>query len=206
MATPNPDAMHNLKPGSSRADAAALSSTKDFGIAEDNVAERTYTSENTKQADHGATQPMDYEHQKRRDHGVGGRDSGPGSASGGDLDPSFVGIGGSSLAQDIDNPSAAETDVNPANGAVDAHGPDKSYSDGSSDSAASGGHAQGENQTDVGKVGGPHPQINVVTPSDERTTNTGADQVSHRDAADIDDSFRGEISSSEASGRDDLGR
>ncbi|MGC4032381.1 MAG: hypothetical protein QM754_11745 [Tepidisphaeraceae bacterium] len=55
----------------------------------------------------------------------------------------------------------------------------------------------------VGKVGGPHPQVNVVGIPDSRTLGTGADAASNTDEDDVNDSFRGEISSAEASGRDD---
>lgn len=192
MATQSPKSKQDLKPGSSAADAAALSGKSDFGVHENDVVERTYTSENTKMADHGAAQKMDYEDTGVRDHGAGGRDSGPGSSSGGDVDTDFIGLDGKGvMATNIDKqpkPDASDTDGN------------------TSVNARSGGPAKGENETLVGKVGGRHEQVNVVTPADERTTNTGADEVSHRDADDADDSFRGEISSAEASGRDSLGR
>ena len=180
----------DLKPGSSTADAKALSGGHDFGVREGDVAGRTYTSANTKAADHGAAQAQDFEHQKRRDHGVGARDSGPGSGSGGDIDTDFVGIGGVGLSTNIDKQAK----------------PDARDTDGSSDNAASGGHAKGENQTLVGQVGGRHEQINVVTPGDARTTSGGADDATNTSDTDIDDSFRGEVSSAEASGRDDKGK
>ncbi|HEX8324479.1 MAG TPA: hypothetical protein VF595_11265 [Tepidisphaeraceae bacterium] len=176
----------DLKPGSNPADAAALSGRGDFGVHENDVVGRAYTSENTKAADPGHAQPNSYEHDGNRQSGAGGRDSGPGSASAGDIDTDFVGLGGSGMSTNIDKQARH----------------DASESDGSSRNAASGGPAQGENQSFVGAIGGPHPQVNVVTAADIRTTNTGADEVSHADEDNVDDSFRGEISSAEADGRD----
>lgn len=190
MSDPKTKNKADLKPGSSAADAAALSGKGDFGVHENDVVERTYTSENTKAADHGHGQPHSYEHTGVRQSGAGARDSGPGSASAGDIDTDFVGLGGVGLSLNIDKQAK----------------PDASDSDGSSRNAASGGPAPGHNQTHVGEVGGPHPQVNVVTVGDTRTTNAGADEVSNTVDTDIDDSFRGEISSAEASGRDTLGR
>ena len=190
MASNSTPSKNDLKPGSSAADAAALSGKDDFGVHEKDVVERTYTSANTKAADHGAAQPNSYEHTGVRQSGAGARDSGPGSASAGDIDTDFVGLDGAGLSTNIDK-----------------HVPrDASDTDGSSRNAASGGPAAGGNQTDVGKVGGLHEQVNVVTPGDRRTTGTGADEVSNTADTDIDDSFRGEISSAEASGRDTKGR
>ena len=183
----------DLKPGSSTADAKALSGEHDFGVRESDTVERAYTSANTKAADHGAQHPHDYEHKSRRDHGVGVADTGAGSGSAGDIDTDFVGLGGVGLSNNIDKP------------APDDSGRDARDTDGSSDSAASGGHAKGENQTLVGQVGGRHEQINVVTTPDARTLDVGADGVSNTNDTEIDDSFRGEVSSSEASGRDDRG-
>ncbi|MDB5327667.1 MAG: hypothetical protein JWM57_3236 [Phycisphaerales bacterium] len=180
----------DLKPGSSAADAAALSGKGDFGIHEKDVAERTYTSENTRAADHGHAQANSYEHTGNRQSGAGARDNGPGSASGGDIDPDFVGLGGVGLSSNIDKQAPH----------------DASESDGSSHNAASGAPSKGQRPTDVGAVGGRHEQINVVTAGDDRTANTAADEISHTDEDDIDNSFRGEVSSAEASGRDDLGR
>ncbi|MGN6726765.1 MAG: hypothetical protein ACTHLZ_12650 [Tepidisphaeraceae bacterium] len=187
-----PSTSHNLsdlKPGSRPEDAAHVGGRGDFGVKENDVAERTYTSENTKHADRGAAQPMSYEHDGRRQSGAGGHDSGPGSSSGGDIDTDFVGLGGSGLAADI--PTAVGT------------GADET--DGSSRAAASGRPAKGQNETLVGKVGGAKPQVNVVTPPDVRTRDTSSDEASHAEEDNIDDSFRGEISSSEADGRDDAG-
>ena len=187
--TNNEKRMADLKPGSRAEDAAKVGGHGDFGVHENNVAERTYTSENTKHADPGASQPMSFEHDGRRQSGAGGHDSGPGSSSGGDIDTDFVGIGGSGLAADISKTVGTGAD----------------QSDGTSRSAASGGPAQGRNETNVGKVGGAKPQINMVTPPDGRTRDAGSDEVSHAEEDNIDNSFRGEVSSAEASGRDDAG-
>ena len=192
MATPSNPTKHDiskLKPGSNPDDAKAISGTGDFGVHEKDVAERSYASENTKASDPGSAQVNSYEHRRTRQSGAGGKDNGPGSASGGDVDESFVGIGGSSLASNItkgEQGGAAETD-------------------GSSRNAGAGGPALGENQTHVGEVGGPKPQLKTVFRADDRTIGTSADEVDNAGDT-IDDSFRGEISSGEASGRDDAGR
>jgi hypothetical protein len=79
-------------------------------------------------SDPGAAQPFAFEQDGVRDHGAGG----PGSASGGDIDPDIVGVGtggsGLSFSGNVGRPP----------------GPDDS--DGSSDEFASGGHAEGRNQ------------------------------------------------------------
>ena len=181
----------SLKPGSNAADAAKVGGKGDFGVHESDVAERTYTSENTKAAERGVAQPNSYEHRQTRQSGAGGHDSGPGSSSGGDIDPSFVGLGGAGLAENIEKDEdggAAETD-------------------GSSRNAASGGPAQGENETNVGKVGGAKPQYrDVIQPADDNAAGSGADAVARPDGESADQSFVGEISSGEVSGRDDAGR
>ncbi len=122
------------KPGSSAEDAQRIGGEGDFGAPAggERTAERDYVSRNTKMSDPGAAQPWDFEHDGKRDHGAGGRDSGPGSASGGDLDTDIVGVGtgGTGIAQsgEINRP------------------PGKDDSDGSSDAFASGAHAEGRNQ------------------------------------------------------------
>lgn len=181
--------INSLKPGSNPADAAKVGGKGDFGVHENDVVGRAYTSANTKASDPGNAQANSFEHGEARQSGAGGHDSGPGSSSGGDIDTSVVGLGGSGLAQDIgkdEQGGAAETD-------------------GSSRNAASGGPARGENQTNVGKIGGAKPQLrDVMTPADDRMLNVGADAASNVED-DADDSFRGEISSAEASGRDQAG-
>jgi hypothetical protein len=70
-----------------------------------------------------------------RTHGVGSAPSGPGSGSGGDLDPDFVGLGpNGGIAQE------------PPTG--DVSGPDANF--GTGDEFASGGHAEGLNQLPPG--------------------------------------------------------
>src|SRR3954451_50343 len=96
-ATKQQNANASLKPGSSSEDARKVGGKGDFGAPEGGgagrVAERDYVSRHTKGRGPGATAPFDFEHDGVRDHGAGGRDSGPGSASGGDVDPDIVGVG-----------------------------------------------------------------------------------------------------------------
>ncbi len=182
-----------LKPGSSENDAKRVSGPADFGAHADDVIERNYTSQNTKQSDIGVQQPLSNEEVDGvRETGAGGVNSGPGSSSGGDLDVDFVGIAGNAgLAQDI------ETEH------VD--GPNDST--GSSDEFASGGHAQGHNQSGVGKVGGSKQVYgSAMLPPDDRTVGPhGADAISRQGDGNDDDAFVGEVSSSEASGRNAAG-
>jgi hypothetical protein len=142
-ATKQSDPNANLKPGSNPEDARKVGGEGDFGARAggERTADRDYVSRNTKMSDPGNAQPWASEHDGVRDHGAGARDTGPGSASGGDIDPDVVGVGtgGSGVA---------------ASGVIGRPpGPDDS--DGSSDEFAAGGHAQGRNQTLTGnKVGG----------------------------------------------------
>lgn len=185
--------LSKLRPGSSAADAKAVPGKDDFGAKADNTRERNYTSENTRQADPGNAQPQANEERGgRRTAGVSGNDSGPGSSSGGDLDTSFVGIaGGTGLAQDVDK----------------EHHPAADDSDGTSDEFASGGHAQGQNQSDVGTVGGDHDvQGSTLIRPDDRTAGPhGADATSRQGDGNDDDAFVGEVSSDEARGRNRTG-
>ena len=197
---PNPvkDQQNNsdqAKPGSDPQSLRDVGGKGDFGVPANRRGERDYASANTKAADRGASQPGAAERDGVRDHGAGGRSSGPGSASGGDLDPDIVGVGtgGSGVA---------------ASGDIGRRpGPDDS--DGTSDEFASGGHAQGRNQRDVGKVGGSkRVHGTVVSGGDDRSTTPsgqGADAATN--PARDDDSFAGEISSGEAAGEDnEMGR
>lgn len=152
---------------------------------------RDYVSRSTKRSDRGAAQPESFEHMGRRNHGALSPDSGPGSGSGGDLDTDIIGVGtgGSGLAQ---SPPAG-------------HRPGPDDSTGSSDEMASGPHARGKHQKkDVGKIGGPSPVYRSIAQSqaDAEQPGQGADSATNPDARQ-DDSFTGEISSSEASGRDE---
>lgn len=180
------------KPGSESADAKNVAGKGDFGtpVGAGPDRERDYVNENTKRSDRGATQPMDWEHDGKRDHGVGAADSGPGSASGGDVDPDIVGVGtgGSGVATsgNIGRPP----------------GPDDN--DGTSNEFASGRPAQGRNQTNVGQLGGnKRVDGDVQARGLDQSTNEGegADDVTNPPARG-DDSFSTEVSSGEARGDD----
>jgi hypothetical protein len=187
--------LSKLKPGSSAVDARAVPGKDDFGARADDRPERDYTSANTKHSDRGSAQPLANEERSgNRTAGVSGKDAGPGSSSGGDLDTDFVGIaGGTGLAQNIDTEHHAGADD----------------SDGSSDEFASGsgGHAQGRNQVGVGKVGGDHNvDGSTLLRPDERTDGPhGADATSRQGDGNDDDAFVGEVSTDEASGRNRSG-
>ena len=174
------------KPGSESAEAKNVGGEGDFGAPVGSGSDRDleYVNENTKRSDPGATQPMDWEHDGKRDHGAGAPDSGPGSGSGGDLDPDFVGIaGGSGIA--ASGPSAPPNRPDDA-GAMTNH------------------PAEGRNQTNVGKVGGDKRVSGTIVSGDEdQSTNAGegADDVTNAQARG-DDSFATEVSSGEARGED----
>ena len=182
----------SLKPGSSAEDARKVGGEGDFGASagQDRPAERDYVSRNTKASDPGAAQPFGWEQEGVRDHGAGGRASGPGSASGGDIDPDIVGVGtgGSGIA---------------ASGNVGrAAGPDDS--DGTSDEFASGGHAEGKNSAGRNQVGGSK-RVQGTTHSADADISTGGDPQGSDAATNPrrgDDAFAGEISSGEAQGQD----
>ena len=165
---------------------------KDFGVParEGKTPDRDYVSANTKASDPGNTHPMAWEHDGVRDHGAGAPDTGPGSASGGDLSPDFIGVGtgGSGIAQsgEIRRPP----------------GPDDS--DGTSNEFASGPPAQGRNQTGVHQVGG-NRQVSGSTVFGDVDLHTGpvgqgADAATNPSDRG-DDSFAGEVSSGEAQGQ-----
>ena len=87
-----------------------------------------------------------------RTSGVGGRDAGPGSSSGGDLDPDITGVGfaGDGLAEGgPDDPSALG----------------QSESDGSSDEFASGGRAPGRNEKRRPRILRPGDTVNRGEPN-----------------------------------------
>jgi hypothetical protein len=159
----------------------------DFGVPVDEVRDREYASKNTKRADPGSALPhagLDAD----RTAGAGGPASGPGSLSGGDLDPDIVGVGtgGSGVAQ--------------SGMAGRPPGPDDS--DGSSNEMASGGPAKGEgDRSGIGKIGGPTRVHGTVhSASDDLTSSTGADAATNPAAN--DDAFAGEVSMGEAAGQD----
>jgi hypothetical protein len=192
-----------LKPGSSADDAKAVGGSGDFGAREGDAAQANYASRAVRNQDKGVV-PVEANHPTLAGgditSGAGMPASGDGGNSGGNLDPDIVGVGtgGSGIA---------------TSGATH-RGPGPDDSDGSSDEFASGPHAKGENQTGVGKqmynvdeeakVSG-----SVVAPADDLSTGQeerGADAVNVKDDNDLDDSHAGEISSAEASGRDQAGR
>lgn len=151
--------LHDLKPGSSAADAKKVGGSGDFGARADdeNRTERDYVSANTKQSDPGHAQALSNEELGgRRVTGVGGRTGSEGASSGGDIDTDLVGFG---------------------------------------DRAP----------TPHGKVGGDHSvKGSTITRPDARTLEGGADSATNAEGA-IDNAFQGEVSSGEASGRDDRG-
>jgi hypothetical protein len=175
----------SLKPGSSAEDARKVGGEGDFGASagQDRPAERDYVSRNTKVSDPGASQAFDWEEDGVRDHGAGGRSSGPGSASGGDLDPDIVGVGtggsGIAVSGNVGRPA----------------GPDDS--DGTSDEFAAGGHAEGREPDSTRIQGTTHfADADVSTGGDPQ----GADAATNPRRG--DDAFAGEISSGEAQGQD----
>jgi hypothetical protein len=176
------------KVGSDPKAAQSVGGKGDFGVREDDVTERQYTSSNTRASDRGAAQPHAGEDQGRV-AGVGGHASGRGSSSGGDLDTDIVGVGtgGSGIA------------ASPAN---EPPGPDDAT--GTSRDFASGPPTQNRKGPKAGKVEG-----STVDRSggDVETTASGrgADAVSkppRPDPDQLDDSFEGEVSGGEASGAD----
>jgi hypothetical protein len=183
--------MASWKPGSEASEAKNVTSPGDFGVpvGAGPSRERDYVSGNTQASDPGAAQPRASEFEGRRTAGAGGNFNGDGSGSGGDLDADVVGVGtGSGLSAD---------------GPGDASGPDDS--DGSSDEFASGGRAQGRNQTKVGRVGAGGRVPGGTTVSRDIDITTGADgQTSDNvnNPARDDDSFAGEVTLGEAEGED----
>lgn len=190
--------LQNWKPGSEPEKAAEVGSDKDFGVpAGDGPSrQRDYVSTNTRSADPGATQPFSWEHDGVRDHGAGGRDSGPGSASGGDLDPDLLGFGTEGGGVSQSGPGDA------------APGPDDS--DGTSNEFASplpnnprsaaiiepGGKTRPDQAAEIvhGRTIGLPPE------RESAPTGEGADAATNPFRG--DDSFAGEISSGEAAGQD----
>jgi hypothetical protein len=175
----------DVHPGSSIEDARAVGGKGDFGVPEGEVAERTYTSMNTKRSDPGAA-PMRSGLDGSRTSGVGGNSSGPGSSSGGDLDTDIVGVGtgGSGVA---------------ASGKIhEPPGPDDAT--GTSGDVASGAPSKGAKRS---PPPGPVRGSTVQLPDDRTVGAQGADAASHPEPD--DDAFVGEVSSDEATGRNDAG-
>ena len=163
------------KPGSSLEAARAQGGKGDFGVEESDVINRTYTSMNTKRSDPGAAVARSSPDEGNRVTGAGGNQSGPGSSSGGDLDPDIVGVGtgaGVSASGQVDEPS----------------GPDDAQQTSS---------RTGKRVSAMPAV----PNGSTVQLPDDRSQGEGADSVSRMDAE--EDAFVGEVSSDEASGRND---
>ena len=195
------------KPGSDPKEARKVGGKGDFGARAggERTADRDYVSRNTKMSDPGAAQPWDFEQDVVRDHGAGARDSGPGSASGGDIDTDIVGVG------------TGWSGI--ATSGVTGRPPGPDDSDGSSDEFASGGHAEGRNQTNVGgKVGGSKRVDGGTTHSGDLDAHTGGDgqgssavtnpihelggDIKHAPHDSPGDAFAGEVSMGEAMGED----
>lgn len=181
----NPDDQQG-KVGSDPEAAKAFGGKRDFGVPANKgrTRDRDYTSQNAKASDPGAAQPHSSEFTGVRTHGAGGMASGEGSSSGGDIDPDIIGLGdgGSGIAA-----------------SPPGHRPGADDTDGSTNEMASGPPAAGENETDVGKIGGPSPVYRSMVQANPDLQNPpgneGADAASNPDARD-DDSFRGEVSAS----------
>lgn len=184
--------MASWKPGSEAADAKNIAGRGDFGVPVGNgpSPERDYVSQNTKRSDPGNAKPRSGEEEGLRTTGAGATASGDGSSSGGDLDTDFIGVGtGSGLS--VSAPS-------------DRVGADDS--DGTSAEMASGGPAQGRNQTGVHHVSGAKRLQGTTfdrsgTDASAAGDAQGADAISNPTVRG-DDSFAGEISGGEASGGD----
>jgi hypothetical protein len=173
-----------LHPGSSVEDAKKLGGKGDFGVPESNVAERTYTSRNTKRSDPGAAPPRAGSGESR-ESGVGGNNSGAGSSSGGDLDPDIVGVG-------TGGGVAASGEIHEPSGPDDATGTSRDFASGP---PARGSHPPRSRRSATGST---------VQPPDDRTAGPeGADAAAHPEEG--NDAFVGEVSSDEASGRNDAG-
>ena len=180
--TSKPQPSNAPHPGSSVEDARAVGGKGDFGVPESDVIGRTYTSTNTKRSDPGGA-PARGGADDSRTTGVGGNASGVGSSSGGDLDTDIIGVGkdGSGIA---------------ASGKIhEPSGPDDAQATSSQaiGTRRQGGYRSAENETIRGST--------VQRADDQTTGPSGADAASntHPD----DDSFAGEVSTDEASGRND---
>lgn len=203
-----PKDMASWKPGSEADQAKNVAGKGDFGVPESSGpgGEREYTSENTRRSDRGVTQPMDWEHDGRRDHGAGAPDSGPGSQSGGDVDNDLIGFGtggGVSASGPDLRPGADDTEGESGSAAFASKAPKHHQGDAVVEPA------KGRNQTGIGKVGG-NKRVSGSTVQgggDDVTSSgsaEGADAATSPMARSDDDSFSAEISRGEAEG-DDLG-
>jgi len=178
------DRSPKLHPGSSVEDAKKVGGKGDFGVPESNVVGRTYTSQNTKRSDPGAAAPHAGAGESRVS-GVGGNRSGPGSSSGGDLDASVIGVGtgGGGVA--------ASGKIHEPSGPDDATGTSRDF--------ASGPPAEGNKPAPQNLT----PGDTVQMPDDRTAGPEGADAMAHPGSG--NDAFAGEVSSDEASGRNDAG-
>ena len=196
----SPDAgpMADWKPGSEPEKARDVASRGDFGAAESDLTAREYTSENTRRSEPGAAHPSDFEHQGKRDHGVGVPDTGPGSGSGGDVDTDIIGLGtggGVSISGPGDAPGA--DDVTGTENPFATQTPAGRQGDAFIEPA------RGDNQTGVHHVGGTK-QIKgtVVQEPDAQSTSMGEGSDAAGRPVPYDDAAAGEISSGEARGED----
>lgn len=177
-------AKEQTHPGSSVQDAKAVGGKGDFGVPESDVAERTYISMNTRRADPGGA-PARSGAGGSRTSGVGGNNSGPGSSSGGDLDTDIVGLG-------TGGGVAASGRIHEPPGPDDATGTSRDF--------ASGPPSGGAKPSPIPEL----VQGSTIQPPDDRTVGAqGADAASHPEPG--DNAFVGEISSDEASGRNEAG-
>lgn len=196
------------KPGSEAERARDVASPGDFGahVTASRRGDRDYVSRNTKRSDRGAQQPFSHEQTGDRTSGALGRNSGPGSSSGGDIDTDIVGVGtgGSGVSQ---------------GGPDERIGADES--DGSSNEFASPvPHtraknvkvipARGRNQDGVGKVGG-NKRVrgsvlqrggDVTTWGDAQGADAATNPVARAAEGDLDDSFASELSTDDSRGED----
>ncbi len=160
----------------------------DFGVPASgpHSAERDYVSQNTRRNDPGGALPRAGEDGEDDDRtvGAGGNASGVGSSSGGDLDTDLIGFGSGGAISE-----SGPTHRPP--------GPDDS--DGTSAEMASGPPARGEASQKADRIEG-----SVVQRPSGNEPAEGADSAGTSHGND-DDSFVGEISSDEASGRNDAG-
>jgi hypothetical protein len=178
--------MADWKPGSEAEEAAKVANAGDFGVSESRASrgERDYVSRNTKLSDPGAAQPWSNESADgARVSGAGARNSGEGSGSGGDIDTDIVGVGTGGTGISTSGPS-------------DRRGADDT--DGTSAQFASGKPATGRVPENANEFKG-----STYTGPDRSTTGDeqGSDAATDPDQRD-DDSFKGEVSSGEASGQD----
>jgi hypothetical protein len=159
----------------------------DFGVPESDVVERTYTSHNTKVSDPGAAQPRSNS-SGTRTSGAGGNNSGPGSSSGGDIDTDIIGFG----RGDNQGGIAASGKIHDPAGPDDATGTSRDFASGPP-------AAPNPRPASTGRING-----STVQAADERTVGPGgADAEANSDEG--SDASAGEISSAEATGRDEAG-